>query len=53
MTYEQRFDLDICDFAGPLEAEETFMYEAGIPGMRPLDYEPDMDDYEYMQSILY
>lgn len=56
MSYEQRFELDIMDFANRLdaiEAEDEFLYGPMIAGMRPLDYEPDMDDYEYQQSILY
>lgn len=26
-------------------------YTAGVTGMRALDYEPDLDSYEYQQSL--
>ena len=56
MTYEFDHTGDIwllSDFADELELEPTFDYPAAVCGMRPLDYEPDVDDYEYQQSIVY
>lgn len=53
MSYEMIETIDLCDFADELIEDDIFLYEGEIKGMRPLDYAPDMDDYEYMQSILY
>ena len=33
--------------------DDSFIIPAGARGMRTLDYEPDTDDYEYMQAVLY
>ena len=51
MTYE--FDYQVLEsltdtYGLSLEVEEG--YPADVKGMRALDYEPDMDDYEYQQS---
>ena len=56
MTYEFDHTGDLwllSDFADPLEAAPCFEYGAHVAGMRTLDYEPDVDDYEYQQSIVY
>ncbi|QNJ31524.1 hypothetical protein SynPROS91_01146 [Synechococcus sp. PROS-9-1] len=57
MSYEQEsslyIDIDACDLAEELQPEGIFLYGPMASGMRPLDYEPNTDDYEYMQSILY
>ena len=51
MTYE--FDYQVLEaltdtYGLTYETEQG--YPAGVKGMRALDYEPDMDDYEYLQS---
>ena len=33
--------------------DDSFMVPAAVGGMRTFDYEPDTDDYEYLQSVLY
>lgn len=56
MTYDcldQGDTFLLSDFCDQLELEPTFDYPAAVYGMRPLDYEPDTDDYEYQQSLLY
>lgn len=53
MSYEQNAALDLyllSDFAEELTPEETYELTAGVQGMRVLDYEPNLDSYEYQQS---
>lgn len=53
MSYEQNTALDLyllSDFAEQLEVEETYLLDPAVAGMRVLDYEPDLDSYEYQQS---
>ena len=53
MSYEQNTDLDLyllSDFAEELKVEDTYLIDPAIAGMRALDYEPDLDGYEYQQS---
>ncbi len=53
MTYEQNQDLAeylLSDFADELTVEDTYLLEPAAAGMRVLDYEPDLDSYEYQQS---
>ena len=54
MTYENSSsDLYLLtDFLDELAIEETFMIPPAVDGMRPLDYEPDVDDFEYLQSLV-
>ena len=55
MTYE--FDYQVLEsltdnygLLADLAELESIDYPAGVKGMRALDYEPDVDDYEYQQS---
>ena len=53
MSYEQNDALDLyllSDFAEQLELEDTYLVDPATAGMRALDYEPDMDSYEYQMS---
>lgn len=53
MSYELDTDLDLyllSDFAEELEVEDTYLLDPAVAGMRVLDYEPDLDSYEYQQS---
>ena len=54
MTYENSTsDLYLLsDFMDELAVEETFLIPAAVQGMRPFDYEPDVDDFEYLQSVI-
>ena len=48
------WDSDYSEFgSSDSEFDPSFDIPAGTRGMRTLDYEPDTDDYEYMQAILY
>ena len=58
MSYENfdayAFDMDLLDLCtSEFSGEETFNIPPMAKGMRVLDYEPDTDDFEYMQSIVY
>lgn len=53
MSYEQNNALDLyllSDFAEELEVEDTYYLTPAADGMRVLDYEPNIDSYEYQQS---
>ena len=57
MAYDQFDYADdlalLSEFTEELLEGETFDIPPAVPGMRALDYEPDTDDYEYLQSTLY
>ena len=51
MSYEYNYELlDALTDTYGLTFEVEQGYPAGVKGMRALDYEPDMDDYEYLQT---
>ena len=52
MSYEFNYQLldSLTDQYG-LSYEEIDSIPPAVKGMRGLDYEPDLDDYEYIQSI--
>lgn len=52
MSYEYG-DSDLyllTDLMDELIIEDTFIIPPAVAGMRPLDYEPDVQDLEYLQS---
>lgn len=55
MTYE--FDHNdqylLSDYCEELLVDELYDVPPAAKGLRALDYEPDTDDYEYMQQICY
>ena len=56
MTYDYNDHNDeylLSDFCDELAAEELYLVPPAVAGMRALDYEPDTDDYEYLQQICY
>ena len=55
MSYEYDYQLlealtDNYGLLADLIVDEDPEYPAGVNGMRALDYEPDLDNYEYQQS---
>ena len=53
MTYDYNDQYLLSDFSDELLVDELYEVPPAAKGMRALDYEPDCDDFEYMQQLCY
>ena len=51
MTYERFPSVSFISLEEADLLDAQFEFPSSVKGMNALDYEPDLDDYEYIQSL--